>query len=55
MERIRDDDIRTPSTSRSNSINDEEERPSSPLPPSSLTEENVQTEPSSPSRCKQSS
>jgi len=48
MEKIRDDDIRTPSTSRSNSINDEEERPSP-------TEEKVQTESSSPSRCKQSS
>ncbi len=52
MERGKEDDIRTPSTSRSNSINDDENEPSSPLP-SPLNEETVHTESSPPSRFKQ--
>jgi hypothetical protein len=54
MDRERDDYIQTPSTSRSNSINEEEERSSSPLPTHSPTEETDQAESSSPSRWKQS-
>ncbi|CAF2467475.1 unnamed protein product [Rotaria sp. Silwood2] len=48
MERDEDDDIPTPNTSRSNSINEDEEKPS--LPPTSLpAEETIQSE-SSPTK-----
>jgi hypothetical protein len=52
MERDEDDDIRTPSTSRSNSINEDEERPAStsPLPPD---EETIEPESSPSSRYQQ--
>ncbi len=52
MEKSGDDDIRTPSTSRSNSINEDEDRSSSRLS-LPLVEKRVQPESSPPSRCKQ--
>lgn len=52
MNRGEDDDIRTPDTSRSNSINEDEERPSVPPPPPP-TEEITQSESSPPSNYRQ--